>query len=89
MKRIQKLKTDKEQLALKYEQEEEFLINDLMRKLTQLEGERDELASKLGKDQSFIVSNLLQKIRKLEAEIQNNHKVFDFMLNYLNLYCSP
>ena len=64
-------------MALKYEQEEEFLINDLMRKLTQLEGERDELASKLGKDQSFIVSNLLQKIRKLEAEIQNNHKVFD------------
>lgn len=36
LKRIQKLKTDKELLALKYEQEEEFLTNDLMRKLSQV-----------------------------------------------------
>lgn len=36
LKRIQNLKNDKEQLALKYEQEEERLTNDLMRKLTQV-----------------------------------------------------
>lgn len=36
LKRIQKLKNDKEALALKYEQEEEFLTNDLSRKLSQV-----------------------------------------------------
>lgn len=36
LKRIQKLKNDKEALALKYEQEEEFLTNDLTRKLSQV-----------------------------------------------------
>jgi coiled-coil domain-containing protein 6 len=75
LKRIQKLKNDKESLALKYEQEEEFLTNDLTRKLTQLEGERDELATRLSQEQNWVVNNLLAKIRKLEAEIQNNHKV--------------
>jgi hypothetical protein len=43
LKRIQTLKSDKEKLAQKYEQEEEHLTNDLMRKLTQLETERDEV----------------------------------------------
>ncbi|MCP9266017.1 Coiled-coil domain-containing protein [Dirofilaria immitis] len=38
LKRIQKLKNDKEALALKYEQEEEFLTNDLTRKLSQEHG---------------------------------------------------
>uniref|UniRef100_A0A915ADD5 Coiled-coil domain-containing protein 6 n=1 Tax=Parascaris univalens TaxID=6257 RepID=A0A915ADD5_PARUN len=36
LKRIQKLKNDKEAIALKYEQEEEFLTNDLTRKLSQV-----------------------------------------------------
>jgi DNA repair exonuclease SbcCD ATPase subunit len=74
LKRIQKLKNDKESLALKYEQEEEFLTNDLTRKLVQLEGERDELVAKLSQEQSWVVNNLLAKIRKLEMEIQSNQK---------------
>ncbi|KAH7702329.1 coiled-coil domain-containing protein 6 [Aphelenchoides avenae] len=77
LKRIQKLKNDKESLALKYEQEEEFLTNDLSRKLSQLEGERDELVAKLSQEQSWVVNNLLAKIRKLEMEIQSNRKSLD------------
>lgn len=36
LKRIQKLKSDKESIALKYEEEEEHLTNDLTRKLSQV-----------------------------------------------------
>ncbi|VDN04463.1 unnamed protein product [Thelazia callipaeda] len=73
LKRIQKLKNDKEALALKYEQEEEFLTNDLSRKLSQLQNERDELAGQIEAEQSWVVDTLLVKIRKLEAEISANH----------------
>ncbi|VDM42693.1 unnamed protein product [Toxocara canis] len=87
LKRIQKLKNDKEAIALKYEQEEEFLTNDLTRKLSQvhyreltylsvvlqLQNERDELAGRAKAEQSCVVDTLLVKIRKLEAEINANH----------------
>ncbi|VDK51783.1 unnamed protein product [Anisakis simplex] len=73
LKRIQKLKNDKEAIALKYEQEEEFLTNDLTRKLSQLQNERDELAGRAKAEQSSVVDTLLVKIRKLEAEINANH----------------
>lgn len=36
MKKIQALKKEKEKLAVNYEQEEEFLTNDLSRKLVQV-----------------------------------------------------
>lgn len=36
LKRIQKLKTDKESIALKYEEEEEQLTNNLSKKLHQV-----------------------------------------------------
>lgn len=36
MKKIQSLKKEKESLAMNYEQEEEFLTNDLSRKLMQV-----------------------------------------------------
>ena len=36
LKKIQALKSEKEQLARNYEQEEEFLTNDLTRKLFQV-----------------------------------------------------
>jgi coiled-coil domain-containing protein 6 len=36
LKKIQELKKEKEALALNYEQEEEFLTNDLSRKLFQV-----------------------------------------------------
>lgn len=36
MKKIHLLKKEKEALAVNYEQEEEFLTNDLSRKLTQV-----------------------------------------------------
>lgn len=77
LKRIQRLKNDKEALALKYEQEEEFLTNDLTRKLTQLQSERDELAGRIEAEQSWVVDTLLVKIRKLEAEINANHTALE------------
>ncbi|VDD94632.1 unnamed protein product [Enterobius vermicularis] len=77
LKRIQRLKNDKEALALKYEQEEEFLTNDLTRKLTQLQSERDELAGRIEAEQSSVVDRLLVKIRKLEAEINANHTALE------------
>lgn len=77
LKRIQKLKNDKEALALKYEQEEEFLTNDLTRKLSQLQNERDELAGQIEAEQSWVVDTLLVKIRKLEAEISTNHTALE------------
>uniref|UniRef100_A0A0N5ABA3 Uncharacterized protein n=1 Tax=Syphacia muris TaxID=451379 RepID=A0A0N5ABA3_9BILA len=77
LKRIQRLKNDKEALALKYEQEEEFLTNDLTRKLTQLQSERDELAGRVEAEQSSVVDKLLVKIRKLEAEINANHTALE------------
>lgn len=77
LKRIQKLKNDKEALALKYEQEEEFLTNDLTRKLSQLQSERDELAGQVEAEQSWVVDTLLVKIRKLEAEISANHSALE------------
>ncbi|EJW86129.1 coiled-coil domain-containing protein 6 [Wuchereria bancrofti] len=77
LKRIQKLKNDKEALALKYEQEEEFLTNDLTRKLSQLQNERDELAGQVEAEQSWVVDTLLVKIRKLEAEISANHTALE------------
>ena len=36
MKKIQSLKKEKESLAMNYEQEEEYLTNDLSRKLMQV-----------------------------------------------------
>ncbi|VDN18581.1 unnamed protein product [Gongylonema pulchrum] len=77
LKRIQKLKNDKEALALKYEQEEEFLTNDLTRKLSQLQNERDELAGQIEAEQGWVVDTLLVKIRKLEAEISANHAALE------------
>ncbi|KAK0397343.1 hypothetical protein QR680_002091 [Steinernema hermaphroditum] len=79
LKRIQKLKNDKESLALMYEQEEEYLTNDLTRKLSQLESERNELAGRLAQEQSWVESNLLEKIRRLEGEIQTHQNSLETM----------
>ena len=38
LKKIDKLKKEKETLAMNYEQEEEYLTNDLSRKLMQVNG---------------------------------------------------
>ncbi|CAD5221572.1 unnamed protein product [Bursaphelenchus xylophilus] len=77
LKRIQKLKTDKESIALKYEEEEEHLTNDLTRKLSQLEKQRDELVNKLSREQTSMMDNLVLKVRKLEAEVRANQKTLE------------
>ena len=75
LKRIQKLKSDKESIALKYEEEEENLTNTLSKKLHQLERERDALLSRLSHEQNSIMDGLLIKVRKLESEVRQNQKV--------------
>jgi len=43
LKKIQRLKQEKESLAINYEQEEEFLTNDLSRKLQKVKAEKIEM----------------------------------------------
>ncbi|KAI6241020.1 hypothetical protein M3Y99_00413100 [Aphelenchoides fujianensis] len=77
LKRIQKLKSDKESIALKYEEEEENLTNTLSKKLFQLEKQRDELLNRISHDQSTTIDSLLLKVRKLEAEVRQNQKTLE------------
>ncbi|KAK3579442.1 hypothetical protein CHS0354_028242 [Potamilus streckersoni] len=53
---------------MNYEQEEEFLTNDLSRKLMQLRQEKVELEETLEKEQEYQVNKLMRKIEKLERE---------------------
>ncbi|KAI6235528.1 hypothetical protein M3Y95_00061100 [Aphelenchoides besseyi] len=77
LKRIQKLKSDKESIALKYEEEEENLTNTLSKKLFQLEKQRDELLNRISTQQSTTIDSLLLKVRKLEAEVRQNQKTLE------------
>lgn len=64
----QVLKKEKETLALNYEQEEEYLTNDLSRKLNQLREEKVQLEKTLEEEQNVLVNKLMRKIKKLEGE---------------------
>ena len=68
LKKIQSLKKEKETLANNYEREEEYLTNDLSRKLTQLRNEKVQLEQTLEQEQEQMVNKLMRKIEKLEAE---------------------
>ena len=68
MKKIQSLKKEKETLANNYEREEEYLTNDLSRKLNQLRNEKVQLEQTLEQEQEHMVNKLMRKIEKLEAE---------------------
>lgn len=62
------LKKEKETLANNNEREEEYLTNDLSRKLTQLRDEKVQLEQTLEQEQEQMVNKLMRKIEKLEAE---------------------
>ncbi|PAV74029.1 hypothetical protein WR25_27262, partial [Diploscapter pachys] len=79
LKRIQRLKNDKETLAQKYEQEEECLTNDLLRKIQQLQSERDSLEGKVKTEQAVLIDNLLATIRRMESEMASGRKNMDRM----------
>ncbi|XP_013370224.1 PREDICTED: coiled-coil domain-containing protein 6 [Chinchilla lanigera] len=62
------LQKEKETLAVNYEKEEEFLTNELSRKLMQLQHEKAELEQHLEQEQEFQVNKLMKKIKKLEND---------------------
>lgn len=68
-------------MALKFEQEEECLTNDLSRQLNQLRAEKAHLEKTLEQEQEALVSKLMRKIEKLESETyqkqQNLEQVFN------------
>uniref|UniRef100_A0A672RVS2 Coiled-coil domain-containing protein 6-like n=2 Tax=Sinocyclocheilus grahami TaxID=75366 RepID=A0A672RVS2_SINGR len=64
----QALQKEKETLAVNYEKEEEFLTNDLSRKLMQLRREKIDLENTLEQEQEALVNRLWKRMDKLEAE---------------------
>lgn len=65
------MKKEKETLANNYEREEEFLTNDLSRKLQQLRDEKQTLEQSLEQEQASQISKLMKRINRLEAETIN------------------
>ncbi|CAF1341449.1 unnamed protein product, partial [Didymodactylos carnosus] len=59
---------EKETLANNYEREEEYLTNDLSRKLLQLRDEKQNLEQTLEQEQASQVNKLMKRIKRLEAE---------------------
>ena len=62
------MKKEKEVLATTYEQEEEYLTNDLSRKLAKLREEKMQLENTLEVEQQNQIGRLMKKIEKLEHE---------------------
>lgn len=79
LKRIQKLKNDKEMLAQKYEQEEERITNELMRKMQSVKTERDSMHGQLQKEHAHIVERLVRTVKKTECELDETRKNLDRM----------
>ncbi|KAL7671200.1 hypothetical protein ACOME3_006104 [Neoechinorhynchus agilis] len=70
---IEKLKKEKEVIANQYEHEEEFLTNDLTRKLVRMNTEMQEMKKCLEDEQTRVVCKLTKKIFKLETDIERKH----------------
>ncbi|ETW02619.1 hypothetical protein H310_06084 [Aphanomyces invadans] len=60
--RLDRLRLEKEKLALAVEREEEFLTNTLQRKLRQLQQDKVDLENKLENEQEFIVNRLQRQL---------------------------
>ena len=58
-------------MANNYEREEEFLTNDLSRKLQHIREEKHSLEQSLEKEQASQLSQLMKRIHRLEAETIN------------------
>lgn len=71
LKRIQRLKQEKESLAINYEQEEEFLTNDLSRKLQRVKAEKVEMEKSFEAESEAICNRLTAKISNLERQLKD------------------
>lgn len=71
LKRIQRLKQEKESLAINYEQEEEFLTNDLSRKLQKVKEEKVEMEKTFEAESEALCNKLTAKISNLERQLKD------------------
>lgn len=71
LKKIQKLKQEKESLAINYEQEEEFLTNDLTKKLQRVKAEKVEMEKTFEAESEAICNRLTAKINNLERQLKD------------------
>lgn len=71
LKRIQRLKQEKESLAINYEQEEEFLTNDLTKKLQKVRAEKVEMEKTFEAESEAICNRLSAKINTLERQLKD------------------
>lgn len=71
LKRIQRLKQEKESLAINYEQEEEFLTNDLTRKLQKVREEKVEMEKSFEAESEALCNKLTAKINNLERQLKD------------------
>ena len=58
-------------MANNYEREEEFLTNELSRKLQQIREEKHSLEQSLEQEQATQINQLMKRIQRLEAETTN------------------
>lgn len=70
LKKIQRLKQEKELLAINYEQEEEFLTNDLTRKLQKVREEKVELEKTFEAESEALCNKFTAKINNLEKQLK-------------------
>lgn len=71
LKRIQRLKQEKESLAINYEQEEEFLTNDLSKKLQKVKAEKVEMEKTFEAESEALCNKLTAKISSLEKQLKD------------------
>lgn len=71
LKKIQRLKQEKESLAINYEQEEEFLTNDLSKKLQKVKAEKVEMEKSFEAESEALCNKLTAKISNLERQLKD------------------
>jgi coiled-coil domain-containing protein 6 len=71
LKKIQRLKQEKESLAINYEQEEEFLTNDLTKKLQRIKAEKVEMEKTFEVESEAICNKLTARINNLERQLKD------------------
>lgn len=71
LKKIQRLKQEKESLAINYEQEEEFLTNDLTKKLQRIKAEKVEMEKNFEVESEAICNKLTARINNLERQLKD------------------
>lgn len=69
LKKIQRLKQEKESLAINYEQEEEFLTNELTKKLQKVRQEKIELEKTFEAESEALCNKLTAKINIMQQDL--------------------